>query len=114
MTGAESAYAWIHLPDRYVRTWLALEVLVERCLLPMGKEGVRALDVGTGPGPSAFATHDFYAAMMRYADITGRERWRQPRETEMCRDGMPDEPVPPPPRRTSVCERCPQRSPRHV
>ena len=78
MPGAASAYSWLHLPDRYVRTWRTLEKLVEQCLLPMGKEGVRALDVGTGPGPSAFATHDFYAAMTAYAEVSGNELWRQP------------------------------------
>ena len=78
MRGAASAYSWLHLPDRYVRMWLSLQLLVEHCLLPMGKEGVRALDVGTGPGPSAFATHDFYAAMTEYADVSGDDRWRQP------------------------------------
>lgn len=78
MTGADLAYAWLHLPDRYIRTWLALKLLVKQCLLPMGKEGVRSLDVGTGPGPSAFATHDFYAAMVKYAEASRNERWRQP------------------------------------
>ena len=77
---AALAYSWLHLPDRYVRTWLALEQLVEARLLPMGKHGVRALDVGTGPGPSAFATHDFYSAMVEYADFSGSEGWRQPTE----------------------------------
>ena len=57
--GASVAYAWLHLLDRYVRTWLALERLVKANCLPMAKDGVRALDVGTGPGPSAFAIHDF-------------------------------------------------------
>lgn len=75
---AASAYSWLHLPSRYVRTWLALQELVKQCRLPMGKEGVRALDVGTGPGPSAFATHDFYAAMTAYAEVNGIELWRQP------------------------------------
>lgn len=78
MPEAAFAYAWLHLPDRYVRTWLALRSLVEQSLLPMGTEGVRVLDVGTGPGPSAFATHDFYAAMVRFADASRSERWRQP------------------------------------
>ena len=76
--GAAPAYAWIHLLDRYVRTWLALERLAEQCLLPMGTRGVSTLDVGTGPGPSAFATHDFYTAMVDYAEAAGNERWRQP------------------------------------
>ena len=44
----------------------------------MGKEGVRVLDVGTGPGPSAFAVHDFFAAMVRYSDDGRSESWRQP------------------------------------
>ena len=78
MPRADLAYAWLHLPDRYIRTWIALERLVENCLLPMGTQGVRALDVGTGPGPSAFATHDFFAAMTRYAEESGNRRWRQP------------------------------------
>ena len=43
----------------------------------MGNEGVRVLDVGTGPGPSAFAAHDFYAAMVEFADVTGKKDWRQ-------------------------------------
>ena len=64
------AYAWLHLLERCVRTWLALEGLVKQCLLPMGREGVRALDVGKGPGTSAFATHDFYAVMVKYAEIS--------------------------------------------
>ena len=75
---AASAYSWLHLPDRYVRTWLTLQELVNHCLLPMGKEGVRALDVGTGPGPSAFATHDFYAAMTEFAEVSSNELWCQP------------------------------------
>lgn len=78
LAGAAPAYAWLHLLDRYVRTWWGLRLLVKRRLLPMGKEGVRVLDVGTGPGPSAFATHDFYATMVKFADTTGKEDWRQP------------------------------------
>ena len=44
----------------------------------MGKYGVRALDVGTGPGPAAFAILDFYTAMSEFSEITYRPRWRQP------------------------------------
>ena len=75
---AETAYAWLYLLDRYVRTWLALVHLLQCCLLPMGRYGVRVLDVGTGPGPSAFATHDFYAAMEDYAKTADAAQWRQP------------------------------------
>ena len=75
---APLTYAWLHLLDRYVRTWLALQLLVKKCLLPMGIDGVRTLDVGTGPGPSAFATYDFYTAMIKFAEVSRNERWRQP------------------------------------
>lgn len=76
--GANVAYAWLHLLVRYVRTWLALEHLLAHGLLPMGKYGVRVLDVGTGPGPSALATHDFYVALTGYARSVGGVRWQQP------------------------------------
>ena len=78
MPGAAFAYAWLHLLDRYVRTWVALELLVERNCLPMGKNGVHALDVGTGPGPSAFAIHDFYASMIEFSETRDHSKWRQP------------------------------------
>ena len=39
--GAAEAYAWLHLPTRYVRAWMALEHLVKKCCLPMGKDGVQ-------------------------------------------------------------------------
>ncbi|MDE0211931.1 MAG: hypothetical protein OXJ64_18880 [Boseongicola sp.] len=87
---AETAYAWLHMLDRYVRTWLAFEHLVRASLLPMGKFGVRALDVGTGPGPSAFATHDFFAAMQHYARATASTHWEQPPQITCveCAPGM--------------------------
>ena len=87
--GAASAYSWLHLPDRYVRTWVALQWLAKHYLLPMGKEGVRVLDVGTGPGPSAFATHDFYAAMTAFADVSGNELWRQPAQVTCVESSGP-------------------------
>ena len=77
---AETAYAWLHMLDRYVRTWLALEHLVRSRLLPMGRFGVRTLDVGTGPGSSAFATHDFFSALQDYARTTAPTHWKQPPE----------------------------------
>ena len=88
-TEAASAYSWLHLPDRYMRTWLALLRLVKNCLLPMGKLGVRALDVGTGPGPSAFATHDFYTAMTEFAEVSGDELWQQPPQMTCVESSVP-------------------------
>ena len=75
---AETAFAWLHFLDRYVRTWLSLEHLLRLHVLPMGRNGVRALDVGTGPGPSAFATHDFYVAIRDYAQVANAPNWDQP------------------------------------
>ena len=89
MPGAPTAYAWLHLPDRYIRTWLALEHLLEENCLPMGKYEVRALDIGTGPGPSAFAIHDFYTATVEFATLKQDERWRQPAEIT-CVEFDPD------------------------
>lgn len=76
--GTVRAYVWLHFLERYARTWSALEYLVKECRLPMGRYGVKALDVGAALGPSAFAMHDFYAAMMEFAKETNKPRWHQP------------------------------------
>lgn len=75
--GAPSAYAWLYLQERYVRTWFALEHLLKKNCLPMGKDGVRVLDIATGPGPSAFAIHDFYTPTADFAALKQNDRWRQ-------------------------------------
>lgn len=76
MPKAPEAYAWLHLLDLYVRTWLALELLVKESCIAMGDNGVHALDIGTGPGPSGFAVHDFYAAMVKFSEFCGNMKWR--------------------------------------
>jgi len=76
--GAAEAYAWLHLLERYARTWSALRRLVEAGCLPMAKHGVRTLDVGSGAGPSAFAVLDFYNAMTEFSILTENLKWRQP------------------------------------
>ena len=76
--GIVRAYTWLHFLERYARTWSALEYLVEEFRLPMGRHGVKTLDVGAGLGPAAFAIHDFYAAMLEFAKETDRPKWRQP------------------------------------
>ena len=77
---APIAYIWLHFLDRYARTWRALEVLVQQQCLPLAKYGVRTLDVGTGPGPSAFAVHDFYHALNRYFEENGILEFTKPPE----------------------------------
>ena len=76
--GIVLAYAWLHFLERYARTWSALVYLVEEYRLPMGRYGVRALDVGAGQGPVAFAIHDFYVAMMEFAEERNQPNWHQP------------------------------------
>jgi hypothetical protein len=78
MSGAPLAYAWLHLLERYARTWVALEQLVKHGYLPIARFGVRTLDVGTGPGPSAFAINDFYHSLMEFGAEEGIEALKQP------------------------------------
>lgn len=77
---APVAYIWLHLLDRYARAWRALEVLVRQRCLPLAKYGVRVLDVGTGPGPTAFAVHDFYQALVKFSEAEGITALNQPPE----------------------------------
>lgn len=63
---AAEAYAFTHMVERYWRTWNVLRHLTDMCLLPLGKNGIRMLDVGTGPGPTPYAVLDFYALLRDY------------------------------------------------
>lgn len=76
--GIVRAYAWLHFLERYARTWSALQYLLEERRLPMGRYGVKALDVGAGLGPASFAIHDFYTAMVDFAAETDNPKWHQP------------------------------------
>ena len=78
LPGAPLAYAWLHLLDRYVRSWVALNFLLEKCLLPMASKGINALDIGTGPGPSGFAISDFYNSLSDYFESIGKPEYGQP------------------------------------
>lgn len=63
---AVEAYAYVHLLDRYWRTWDALIELTKKGALPAGTEGVRVLDVGTGPAPTPYAIQDYYSLLREY------------------------------------------------
>ena len=85
--GIVCAYLWLHFLERYARTWTALEHLVKECRLPMGQYGVRTLDVGSGLGPGAFAVHNFYEAMVEFAEETLHPKWHQPPELTCVEKG---------------------------
>lgn len=59
--GTAEAYALLHFLDRYHRFQLIFESLQRNKLMPMRSDGVKILDVGTGPGPSMYAVSDFYS-----------------------------------------------------
>lgn len=64
---AAEAYAYVHLLERYRRTWRTLEYLSKVAVLPLGSQGVRVLDIGTGPAPALYAIADFYSALTDFA-----------------------------------------------
>jgi hypothetical protein len=64
---AVEAYAYVHLLERYRRTWAALKYLSRVAALPLGSRGVRVLDIGTGPAPALYAIDDFYATFSEFA-----------------------------------------------
>lgn len=63
---AAEAYAYSYLLDRYWRTWDVLLQLTAIGALPLGTEGIRILDVGTGPAPTAYAIEDFYGLLREF------------------------------------------------
>jgi hypothetical protein len=63
---AVEAYAYAHLLVRYWRTWEMLLEIMSVGTLPLGRKGVRVLDVGTGPAPTPYAIYDFYKSLSDY------------------------------------------------
>jgi SAM-dependent methyltransferase len=59
--GTAEAYVLLHFLDRYHRFQLIFDSLHKNRLMPLRGDGIRILDVGTGPGPSMFAVSDFYS-----------------------------------------------------
>ena len=62
-TGAVEAYAFLHLLERYRRTWDAMVALACNGILPFHESALHVLDVGAGPAGSTWALQDFYAVV---------------------------------------------------
>jgi hypothetical protein len=75
---AVEAYAYVHLLERYRRTWAALKYLTEVAVLPLGSRGVRVLDVGSGPAPSLYAIADFYETLNEFAKLSSIQELQIP------------------------------------
>jgi len=81
---AVEAYAYVHLLERYRRTFSALKHLTKVAVLPLGSQGVRVLDVGTGPAPALYAVDDFYRALNKFAELSNIPALRLPRPELNC------------------------------
>ena len=78
------AFAFEHFLVRYCRTWSALKHLTSEFVLPLGVQGVRVLDIGTGPAPTLFAISDFYSALNMFAHEAGIQRLYLPSPELNC------------------------------
>lgn len=72
--GTAEAYAILHFLDRYHRFQLIFQELDSRKLIPRRTKGIKILDVGTGPGPSMFATSDFFTNKLNN-HLTSYAKW---------------------------------------
>ena len=81
---AAQAYAYVHLLQRYSRTWAVLRHLTSTFALPMGAQGVHALDIGTGPAPALYAIDDYYASVRKFAEANGIPELTIPAPTLDC------------------------------
>lgn len=63
---AATAYACLHFLDRYHRFQLIFEKLNAHRIIPLQKNPIKILDIGTGPGPSMYAASDFFAEREYY------------------------------------------------
>jgi hypothetical protein len=67
------AYAYIHFLIRYCNWWEVYFKLLHAGWLPMRESGIRALDVGAGPGPATYALIDFWASLDLISQRHGSE-----------------------------------------
>lgn len=63
-----AAYTMLHMSDRYDRASQVLERLFGVGCLPIRREQLNILDVGSGPGPCLYAAIDFYQQLADWAN----------------------------------------------
>ncbi|MBF6483521.1 hypothetical protein IU431_05045 [Nocardia otitidiscaviarum] len=68
-----TAYALLHLGDRYGRACQVLEHLMGIGHLPLRRTHLNILDVGSGPAPNLYAAADFYASITDWVTLTGQD-----------------------------------------
>ncbi len=71
-----AVYAYLHMLERYRRTWYVLNLLFQVGSLPIGFAPLQMVDVGMGPGPNSYAIQDFYKEVNEFATAAGK--------TEIC------------------------------
>lgn len=86
---AAEAYAYVHFLERYRRTWRTLEYLCSVAALPLGINGVRVLDIGSGPAAALYAITDFYDALTDFAVEHGIPELKLPRPELACVEQSP-------------------------
>ncbi|MEV6101481.1 hypothetical protein [Nocardia sp. NPDC051981] len=68
-----SAYALLHLADRYGRACQVLEHLMSAGQLPLRRKHLKILDVGCGPAPNLYAALDFYTGINDWVRHSGQD-----------------------------------------
>ncbi|HUC27838.1 MAG TPA: hypothetical protein VMA73_34510 [Streptosporangiaceae bacterium] len=71
------AYAYTHLISRYCNWWDTFACLLAAGWFPMREAGLRALDVGAGPGSATYALLDFSRAVnLTIVDLGAPDQFR--------------------------------------
>jgi hypothetical protein len=67
------AYGFVHLADRYLRTWEVMNLLTRARALPAPRT-LSVLDVGSGPAFALYAVADFYQELRDFAKAWDLDR----------------------------------------
>ncbi|WFE26613.1 hypothetical protein O7623_25455 [Solwaraspora sp. WMMD791] len=65
------AYFILHFADRYGRAGQVLQRLLKLGWVPLRRQRIAVLDIGSGPAPSSFAAFDFYNNLADWSSTVG-------------------------------------------